>query len=167
MPATLSTVQNPPSTQAIELCLLVDLEARWENLRVYESSVPKTESTLKELHQKQKAYETFFAKLVAYNKAHKPAHVPELLLNNALRLGIWCRRMRELHARVQSEPQVHYPTHLLEKAYRWADRLADRLGKDRATRIAAGNNNLVAAVRALDELAQWCDSLTPAERQAS
>ena len=57
MPATLEApVENPASTQNKELCLLVDLEARWENLRVYQPSIPLMAPSLKELHQKQKAY---------------------------------------------------------------------------------------------------------------
>ena len=56
---------------------------------------------LKELHQKQKAYEAFFAKLVAYNREFKPTHVPELMLNNARRLGVWCRKMRDLHVQIR------------------------------------------------------------------
>jgi hypothetical protein len=161
----LSTIEDPvlnlSPAQATELSLLVDLEARWENLRIYQPTTPGVVSTLKELHQKQKAYEAFFAKLAAYNKKYKPAHVPELLLNNATRLGLWCGRMRDLLARVQNDPQVHCPVHLLEKAYRWADRLSDRMKKDRIARPTLASN-IAAAIRELDELAQWCDSQTRA-----
>jgi hypothetical protein len=161
MPETLEApVQNPSSAQNTELCLLVDLEARWENLRVYQPSSPSMASPLKELHQKQKAYEAFFAKLAAYNKVYKPAHVPELLLNNARRLGVWCRRMRDLHLRVQHDSQAHYPVHLLEKAYRWADRVADKLKEDRITRPTL-SENILTAIRDLEDLVQWCDKLSP------
>ena len=85
-----SPIQQLPSAQAIELFLLVDLEARWENLRIYQPAPAGMKPTVKELHQKQKAHEAFIAKLVIYNKAHKPEHVAELLLNNASRLGRWC-----------------------------------------------------------------------------
>ena len=160
MPATLETlVQSPSSAQTTELSLLVDLEARWENLRVYQPITPGRASTLKELHQKQKAYEAFFAKLVAYNKGYKPQHVPELLLNNAHRLGVWCRKMRDLHLRVQHDSHAHYPAHLLEKAYRWADRLADRMKQDRITRPTP-SENIPAAIRELEDLAKWCDNQT-------
>jgi hypothetical protein len=79
-------IQHLPFAQAIELFLLVDLEARWENLRIYQPVAAGMTSTLKELQRKQKAYEAFIAKLAIYNKAHKPAHVAELLLNTASRL---------------------------------------------------------------------------------
>ena len=153
-----ATVQNLSATQATDLSLLVDLEARWENLRIYQPITPGMVSTLKELHQKQKAYEAFFAKLVAYNKMYKPAHVPELLLNNAQRFGLWCRTMRDLQVRVEHDASAHCPVHLLEKAYRWADRVADRMKQNRITRPAAASNISV-AIRELGDLAQWCSNL--------
>ena len=59
----------------------------------------------------QRAYEVFHAKLVAYNKRHTPAHVPELLLNSPSRLGMWCCRMRDLYLQVEHDPQSHCPVH--------------------------------------------------------
>ena len=163
MPLTLEpAVQKLSPVQATELSVLVDLEARWENLRIYQPAVPGVVSTLKELHQKQKAYETFFAKLGTYNKRYRPAHVPELLLNNAARLGAWCWKMRDLNLQVQQDAQAHCPVHLLEKAYRWADRLADRLKKDRLVRQTP-SGDMSAAIRELEELAQWCDNLSRAD----
>ena len=71
--------------QAAELSLLVDLEARWENLRKL-----KLGHSLQDLKARQKAYDTFHAKLVAYNRRYTPMHVAELLLNTPLRLALWC-----------------------------------------------------------------------------
>jgi hypothetical protein len=68
--------------QAAELSLLVDLEARWENLR------QTSPGDLEDLHGRQKAYDTFHTKLVAYNKQYRPAHVPELLLWSAPRNAV-------------------------------------------------------------------------------
>jgi hypothetical protein len=62
--------------QASELSLLVDLEARWENLRKVAPGY-----SLQDLQARQKAYDAFHAKLVAYNRRYTPPHVPELLLN--------------------------------------------------------------------------------------
>jgi hypothetical protein len=160
MTATLETpAANLSSAQATDLSVLVDLEARWENLRIYQPTTSGMPTTLKELHQKQKAYEAFFAKLVAYNKEYRPAHVPELLLNNASRLGGWCWKMRDLQLQVQHDSPAHFPVHLLEKAYRWADRLADRMKTDRLPRSPLAGN-IPSAIRALEELAWWCDNLT-------
>jgi hypothetical protein len=159
MTATLETpAANLSSAQATDLSVLVDLEARWENLRIYQPTNSGMPTTLKELHQKQKAYEAFFAKLVAYNKGYRPAHVPELLLNNASRLGGWCWKMRDLQLQVQHDSPAHFPVHLLEKAYRWADRLADRMKTDHLPRPPLAGN-IPSAIRALEELARWCDKL--------
>ncbi|MSQ97596.1 MAG: hypothetical protein EXR98_24005 [Gemmataceae bacterium] len=152
-------VHHLPFAQAVELSLLVDLEARWENLRTYQPDTVGMTSTLKELSQKQKAYEAFFAKLGTYNKAHKPAHVAELLLNNASRLGKWCWDMRDLVRQVQHDPQAHCPTHLLAKAYRWADRVADRMKKEHIARPTP-STTIPTAIQELEELARWCDNLS-------
>src|SRR5205807_3790617 len=82
--------------QAVELALLVDLEARWENLRKPSLRAPAVEPVTQDLQAMQKAYEAFRSKLAAYNKRYTPAHVPELLLNTPTRLGAWCRTMRDL-----------------------------------------------------------------------
>src|SRR5947209_10631954 len=116
----------PP--QALELSLLVDLEARWENLR---KSSP---GDLQNLHSRQRAYDAFHTKLVAYNKQYAPAHVPELLLNTPLQLALWCRTMRDLYRAVEQDPQIPCPVQLLVKAQRWAHRIGVRIHKDAVCR---------------------------------
>jgi hypothetical protein len=154
------SVRNLSSAQATQLSLLVDLEAFWENLRVDPLISPEKSPTLKELHQKQKAYEAFHAKLVSYNKNYRPAHVPELLLNTADRLGAWCRTMIDLHLALQHESQAHYPLHVLEKAYRWAAKLSDKLKMERIAPPPV-SRTIPAAIRELEDLAQWCATLSP------
>ncbi len=158
----MSLVRNLPAAQTTELSLLVDLEACWENLRADPQITPDRAATLKELQQKQKAYEAFHVKLVAYNKGYRPAHVPELLLNTPERLGAWCRTMIQLHLALQQDAQAHYPAHLLQKAYRWADKLSDKLKIERVARPPVARN-IPAAIRELEELANWCTSLTPSK----
>src|SRR5262245_568162 len=106
--------------QAAELAVLVDLEARWENLRPSPAAPAPPAVTTQHLHGKQKAYEAFRAKLAKYNKRHAPPHLAELLLNTPVRLGGWCRAMRDLYHRVEHDPQVPCPVHVVAKAYRWA-----------------------------------------------
>jgi hypothetical protein len=154
-----ATVGKVDSAKATNLSVLVDLEARWENLRKTRSRDPQSRSTLQDLQSKQKAYEAFRAKLLAYNKQFKPAHVPELLLNTPARLGIWCRSMRDLFLQVENDTQSHCPVHLLEKAYRWADLLGTRLNKPLASRSSTLPANTRAAIRDLEALSQWCDDL--------
>jgi hypothetical protein len=140
--------------QAAELSLLVDLEARWENLRKVNLG-----QSLQDLQARQKAYDAFHAKLVAYNRRYTPTHVPELLLNTPVRLALWCRKMRDLYRQVEHIPQGHCPVHLLEKAYRCADHLATRLHTDPASRAAALRGTSHDTAGALEALAQWCDAL--------
>jgi hypothetical protein len=159
MPAMLKApVQNPAPARATELSRLVDLEARWENLRIYQPVTPGIAYTPKELLEKQKAYETFRALLAAFNKKYVPGHVPELLLNNPLRLGKWCREMRDLFLQVEHDPSIPCPVHLLKKAYRCADRIACKIGKDLFSRSLPPDNTQ-AVIRELEALAQWCDTL--------
>ena len=136
------------------LSLLVDLEARWENLRKLNLG-----HSLQALQARQKAYDAFRSKLVAYNRRYTPMHVPELLLNTPLRLALWCRKMRDLYRQVEHLPQGHGPVHLLEKAYRCADHIAMRLHTDPASRPAALPGTSHDTARALEALAQWCDAL--------
>jgi hypothetical protein len=145
--------------QAIELSLLVDLEARWENLRQTSSPARGAVCSSQELQHRQKAYETFRSKLMTYNDQHRPAHVPELLLNTPARLGAWCRRMRELYLRVEPDPRVPCPVHLLPKAYRWADRLALRMNKAPLSR-AVLPTTVREAIDGLGAVVAWCDGQT-------
>jgi hypothetical protein len=154
-------VDNLDSAQAAELALLVDLEARWENLRTIPSRPADVQPTTQELHGKQKAYEAFRAKLAAYNKRFKPSHIPELLLNTPVRLGIWCRTMRDLYGRVEQDSQMHCPVHLMEKAYRWAERVATRIGAPLPAR-SAPPATIREAIERLDGLSQWCANLAAA-----
>ena len=162
MTASLPFPSAPLSAQqANDLILLVDLEARWENLRMDQSAARGKTSSRDELKHIQRAYEAFHDKLVAYNKQFKPAHVPELLLNNASRLQLWNQRMKGLFLLVlQSDSQASCPVHLVEKAYRCADRIADRAHKERFPHLLP-SDSLAATVQDLDKLIAWCDSLVP------
>lgn len=151
-------VGNIDIAQAAELSLLVDLEARWENLRITPSRAPAVGFSTQVLQGKQKAYEAFHYKLVAYNKKYTPAHVPEMLLNTPSRLARWCRTMRELYLRVEHDPRGHCPVHLLEKAYQWADRVGVRMNKGSVSR-STPPDTIRAAIRDLEALGRWCDEL--------
>src|SRR5262245_27569478 len=142
--------------QAIALSVLVDLEARWENLRKPPS--PKGGPGTQDLQGRQRAYDTYRAKLVAYNKRYAPAHVPELLLSTPSRLRAWCRTMRDLYLQVEQDPRGHCPAHLLEKAYRQADRVGARLNKE-PVRRSPPPSTIRAAVLELEALSRWCDDL--------
>jgi hypothetical protein len=159
-----SAAGNLEAAQAAELALLVDLEACWENLRTRAQAPAAGQSSIQSLHNKQRAYDAFRAKLAAYNKLYKPPHTPELLLNTPARLGLWCKAMRDLYLQIVLDPNARCPSHLVEKAYRWADRLADSMGKPHVGRPGA-QGTIPAAILELDVLCQWCaglDGVAPA-----
>jgi hypothetical protein len=143
-----------------DLAVLVELEAHWENLRASRTSARP--SSLQELQGNQRAYETFHAKLVAYNKRHAPAHLPERLINTAVRLEQWCDKMSALFTELADG--VAFPTQLLEKAYRLADRIATRKKCNCAARPASGGTR--SAARELEVLAKWCAELPDAAAAA-
>ena len=147
------------AAQAAELSVLLNLEARWENLRADRSGTPRVTSVTPDLQAMQRAYAAFRAQLKAYQTRFSPTHATELLLNTPARLGSWCRQVRDLHLRAGQGSQTHSPVHLLEKAYRWADRLAGKRGKDRVSR-ATPPGPAEAVFRDLEALAAWCDALT-------
>src|SRR5438046_676359 len=72
-----SSFRNLEPTQAAELSLLLDLEAGWQNLLETASPAPRGTAALQDLRGKQKAYEAFRDKLVAYNARYSPGHVPQ------------------------------------------------------------------------------------------
>ena len=149
---------SPGLAQATDLALLVELEARWENLRAAPATSPDGKPTTQELQAKQRAYDAFRAKLAAYNKRYTPAHVPELLVNTPVRLRQWCRAMRNLLLLIEADPQGHNPVHLLEKAYRLADRVARNMGAAPVNR-SAPPAAIRAAVVELEALDGWCAGL--------
>jgi hypothetical protein len=151
--------------QARELAVLVDLEARWENLRYGPSRDSEGRMTPASLLAVQNAYAAFRVKLDAYNKRYRPAHVPELLLNTPLRLGAWCRAMRDLYLQVQHDAQFVSPVALLEKAHRCANRVSG-LMKTSPINRSAPPTTVVDAIAELGALVQWCDDIAGAAASA-
>jgi hypothetical protein len=158
MTAMTTALAGPHSPdQAAELAVLVEMEARWENQR----AAPGAPYTTGGLKDRQRVYEDYRVRLAGYNRRYAPAHVPEPPINNAVRLGRWCRAVRDLFARVEDGADIGRPAHALEKAYRWADRIAARRGKDPVSR-AASPDTIQAALRGLDAVSRWCDDVNGA-----
>src|SRR5579859_7858978 len=127
-------LQANPLGRGAKLAELIDLEARWENLRATRTSA--TPDSLQELQCNQRAYDLFHTRLVAYNRRYTPRHIPELLINTSVRLEHWCKQLSALFATL--DDKVPFPAHLLEKAYRLADAIATRTNRACASRPAAG-----------------------------
>ena len=153
-----AVVRSLGPAQATALSLLVELEARWENMRTYPPRAHEAGSVTQMLRGMQKAYAAFRGQLAAYNRRYTPAHVPERLLNTPPRLATWCRAMRDLYLAVEHDGLVRCPVHLVEKAYRSAERISARLHKDLPSR-SEPPATIRAASEALGALARWCDDL--------
>jgi hypothetical protein len=154
-----AAVSSFDAAQAAELFLLVELEARWENLRkIPRAKDQEARSIAEDLRAIQNAYDAFNSKFIAYNKRYTPVHVPELLLNTPSRLALWCRTMRALYLRVEGDPRSPCPVHLLEKANRCAERMSVRMNKGRVS-SSPQPQTLRAAIENLEALIQWCDDL--------
>jgi hypothetical protein len=153
-----ASVEKLQPAQARELCQLVELEACWENLRRTPSPDPTVTATRPDLLGRQKAYEVFRARLIAYNKEYRPEHVPERLLNNSSRLGSWCRRMRDLCLLVEHDARCQCPVSLVEKAYWWADQISVRRNESRVSR-STPPGTMEVAIRDFESLSRWCDAL--------
>jgi len=78
--------------------------------------------------------------------------------SDAVRLAAWCRTMRDLYLQVEHDPRSRCPVHLVEKAYRWADRVAGRM-KEGPLRRSTPPDTVGEAIRNLEALNQWCDDL--------
>lgn len=153
--------ENPPVTscRAIDLALLVELEARWENLRPDRSAPTDLHSTHKDLTRVQQAYEAFRIKLAEYNKKYTSDYVAAAQQQTSVRLALWLRKMRDVYHQVEGHADVPVPSALLEKAYRCADAVARKAGKEPFGR--SGPSTVAAAVQELQALEVWCNRLAP------
>jgi hypothetical protein len=135
----------------VELAQLVEIQARWENLPM------ATDLGIPDLVAKQAAYEVYRSRQAAYNGKHDKAHDPPVLAHTPVRLAAWLRSMRDLFARAEGDPRCPCPVHLLEKARRFAGRVA-QLRKADPPAVAAPAT-VRAAVEGLEALAGWCDGV--------
>src|SRR5262245_9485811 len=126
-----TTVGDLDLQQAVELAQVVELEARWENLPQAAAQLDMALS-VRGLHDKQNAYAAYSARLVAYNERYRAGHYAKPARSTPPRLVAWLQAMRDLFSRVEHDPRCACPVHLVEKAYRWADRVALHLQKDPA-----------------------------------
>jgi hypothetical protein len=142
--------------QAEALACLVELEARWENTP---QAGPRGAAgdSVETLQAKQRAFDSYHAKLVAYNKRYKPAHEGERPATTPPRLSAWCRKMRDLYLRV--EHKADCPAQLMEKTFRTADRLAARLNREPVSRTTP-LVDVRGAISDWGAVADWCDGLT-------
>jgi hypothetical protein len=110
-----------------------------------------------DLHARQRANDAYRAALRDYAVTYRTARIPEPTQAMPDRVAVWCRVLRVVFGRAEGGS----PVAVLGKVYRLADRVAARTGKEPVARAPA--SDLAGAVRELDAVIAWCDSLvTPA-----
>ena len=151
-PLTETTAEALPPAQAAALARVIDLQARWENLRDNPGK-PASEYTAPDLHGRQKAYEAFRIARAEYTGQFRAIDIPETSLNTPERVSAWCRAVRVVFRRAEAGD---CPAAAVEKAYRMSDRIAARLKRQVIVRGAMAN--LTDAAAALDAVVEWCDA---------
>jgi hypothetical protein len=142
--------------RAAELVRVLDLQSRWENLRA--AGTPSTP----QLQALQAAFEAYRVRMAAYAARNQGEPVPELTPTKPGRLGTWCKTVRAVLRRAEG---LECPTHIVAKAYRVADQIAQRL---QAEPVVRGEPTDVAgAVRELDAVIGWCVRLDGSTRAAA
>jgi hypothetical protein len=148
-----SAVGNLDLAQATELATIIELEARWDNLRQTSES---HDAAFDDLQGKQRAYEAYRSKLVAYNQRYKAGYEVERSVSTPVRMEMWYKDMQILYRQVENGRPEFYPVQLIRKAYRLADKLAVRLKKVPVNRTTPQGTTLRSAIEELEELARWC-----------
>jgi hypothetical protein len=93
-----------------------------------------------------------------YTARYKAAEMPETTLNSPDRVSVWCRAVRAVFLRAGHESGAECPTHVMEKAYRLADRIAARL---KVAPVGRGSplDGVGAVFGALEAVIQWCGEM--------
>lgn len=149
----------PPSdpARAAELLRVIESEARWVNLKDT-GATSATGVGLPALQDRQRAYEAFRVRLIAFRAKDEATYEPEPLLNDPKRLAGWCRAMRDLCRAAATEMETETPRHIMEKAHRAAARAATRADvQPYVSESSPASTGSVADE--LDVLARWCDGL--------
>jgi len=92
--------------------------------------------------------------MVAYSARDQSEPIPELSPSGPSRLGKWCRTVRTVLKRAEG---TGYPSHIVAKAHRVADRIAEEMKTDVSARESP--TDLAGAIRQLDSVITWCERL--------
>jgi hypothetical protein len=139
------------SEQAAGLIRVLELQARWENHR---DDPAMSAASTPDLQARQKAFDAFQTAWNGYVSQYRQARLPEPTQNMPERLAIWSRALRAVFRRTEAS----YPTHVMNKVYRLVARTAARMHREPVERIAS--EDLAGAIRELENVIAWCDSLT-------
>ncbi len=152
-----STADKLDPARAAELVRVLDLQARWENMRDDSVRNDDHKSTL-HLQGLQKAFEAFRSRMAEYTARYRTAQIPDLSPSGPDRLGAWCRAVRAVFQRAGHDAGSDCPVHVVAKAHRMADRIAARVKNDPVGR-GAPPDDITGAIRDLGIVIAWCDGL--------
>ena len=141
--------------QAADLARVLDLQAEWQNLKE-----DGRDYSAARLHGLQRTFEAFRVALAAYAGRYGADPVPERTPATADHLAAWCRVARAVVRRADPWPGGGGPAQVAARAYRLADGLAGRLGREPVAR-SAGATARDDVLAALEAVRAWC-----AEREA-
>jgi hypothetical protein len=103
----------------------------------------------------QRTFEAFRAGLAAYAARYGADPVPERTPTTADHLAAWCRLARAVVRRADPWPGGGGPAQVAARAYRLADGLAGRLGREPVAR-SAGATTRDAVLATLEAVGAWC-----------
>lgn len=139
-----------PPTQAIRLLQVLELEARWEALKVGRGN----DSTLAMLRARQAAFDAYRNALVEYTKTHTHHEVPEVMRTGPKEIAAWCRIMRAIFRQAEIAGNSP-PVHVIAKGYQMAERISE-LRKVEPLARGDAPTGLAAAITQLDQIILWC-----------
>lgn len=151
-----SVAERLDPARAAELAQLLDYQSRWENMRT-----DGTESTA-QLQALQKAFEAYRVRLAEYRVRHRSEQTPDLSPSGPNRLRAWCRTVRAVFRRAEEGSDC--PGHVVTKAFRMADRIAERV-KAKPVGRERSPTDMADAIRQLGTVIVWCEGLVGAQVQ--
>ena len=157
---TAATAGRMNPAQAAELVRVLDLQARWENLRTDHGRGAAADTHVA-LRERQQAFDAYRAGQLAYIGRYKTDPLPDVPRHAPDRVAAWCRIVSAVLRRAEPEAGVGYPAHVVARAFGLAGRIAERMNTD-PPGWATSADTVTAAVDMLDAVARWCDGLSAA-----
>ena len=136
--------------RASELARVLDLQSRWENMRA-----DGGDSTA-QLQALQKAFEAYRLRLAEYTARHRSEQTPDLSPSGPNRLAAWCKTVRAVFRRAGEGGEC--PSQVVTKAFRMADRIAERVKAEPVGRDTPPTD-MPGAIRQLGAVIVWCEAL--------
>jgi hypothetical protein len=147
---TESAAERLDPVRATELARVLDFQSQWENMRA-----DGTESTA-QLQALQRAFEAYRVRFAEYRARYRSEQTPDLSPSGPNRLIAWCRTVRAVFRRAAADGDC--PGHVVTKALRMADRIAERAKVNPVGRESPPTD-IEGAIRQLGAVIVWCEKL--------